>query len=525
MKNIARLFLFVSAVTCALTAMAATPSVNGSNVFAQSSIVDAQGNKWTIVSGVIEKNGVHVGSNYNVNLLLEYDDVFYQRNTSDEWYKWTGSSWFATSDPRVISANGARTGVGTDVLVDSEKHVWTLPTDEYGYRDGSRAEGNYNTISLLYYNNIIYCENTSDEWYAWNGSTWTKVSGDPTTSDTRTVSANGASIGVGTNSLVDSDGNVWMLQANEYAYRNGVRAHGNYNTILLLYYNNIIYCENTSGEWYSWSGSAWAKVFGNPGISGNPQVSSNPPVSGDPRGPNLVQYGSYTSPVCPANDPGCTPAFVDNSSVTFTKVTTKGNTIWVAATVSDYGGTHAITVTDSQNNTYHELNQGNDKAPGSQSVAQFYASNVLGGADTVTVNWSADNYKGVLAAEIAGVTASPLVGNTVDIQDGNLASGSDNVTSNGISVSSAGTPSLLVALTMDTDGGGSDTGGSGFCAVPPGTGFVQVTQLWNWSAVGQPACNLATVETKTVTGSGNVAGSFTTSHLSDPYVTVATVFH
>jgi hypothetical protein len=206
-------------------------------------------------------------------------------------------------------------------------------------------------------------------------------------------------------------------------------------------------------------------------------------------------------------------------------VTTKGNTIWVAATVSDYGGIHAITVTDSQNNTYHELNQGNDKAPGSQSVAQFYASNVLGGADTVTVNWSADNYKGVLAAEIAGVTASPLVGYTVDIQDGNLASRSDNVTSNGISVSSAGTPSLLVALTMDTDGGGSDTGGSGFCAVPPGTGFTQVTQLWNWSATGQPACNLATLETKTVTGSGNVAGSFTTTHQSDPYVTVATVFH
>ncbi|MGA2190218.1 MAG: hypothetical protein ABSH33_16980 [Steroidobacteraceae bacterium] len=513
MKRIATLSLCVLAATWGHTAMAATPSVNGSNVFAQPSIVDAQGNTWTIVSGVIEKNGAHVGNNYNVDLLLEYNQSFYQRNTSNDWYLWTGSTWSTTSDPRVISASGARIGIGTDVLVDSESHVWALATDEYAYVDGVRAEGNYNTIALLYYNKIIYCENTSDEWYSWNGSAWTRVAGDPTGTTTGTPSANGASIGVGTSSLVDSGGNVWTLQTNEYAYRNGARADSNYNTILLLYYNNVIYCENTSGEWYAWVGSAWSKVSG------------NPDASGDPRGPNLVQYGSYNSPACPANDPTCTPPFAGNSSVTFTKVTTKGNAIWVAATVSDYGGIHAITVTDSQNNTYHELNQGNDGAPGSQSVAQFYAGNILGGADTITVSWSSDNYKGVVAAEIAGVQGSPLVGNSVDIRDGNLPSGSDNISSNGISVSSAATPALLVALTMDTDGGGSDTGGSGFCAVPAGNGFTQVAQTWNWSAAGQQACSLATFETETITAAGTVAGSFTTTHLSDPYVTVATVFH
>ena len=294
--------------------------------------------------------------------------------------------------------------------------------------------------------------------------------------------------------------------------RNGDRASGNYNTILLLFYNNTIYCENTSGEWYSWSGSAWIKVAGNP-------------QSGDPRGPSLVQYIDYSSPVCPAADPTCTPPFVGNSGVTFTKVTTKGNTIWVAATVSDYGGVHTISVTDSQNNTYHLLDQGNDKTPGSQSVAQFYASNIQGGSDTVTVNWSGDNYKGVVAAEIAGVSASPLQGSGVDIQDGNITAGSDNVTSKDISVSAAGTSALLIALTMDTDGGGSDTGGSGFCAVSPGSGFTQIAQLWSWSPTGQAACNLATLETKTVTGSGSVAGTFSTPHQSDPYVTVAATFH
>jgi hypothetical protein len=82
----------------------------------------------------------------------------------------------------------------------------------------------------------------------------------------------------------------------------------------------------------------------------------------------------------------------------------------------------------------------------------------------------------------------------------------------------------MVALTMDTDGGGSDTGGSGYCAVPAGVGFAPVMQVWNWTVAGQTACNLATLETKSLTGTGAAAAAFTTTHLSDPYVTVSAVF-
>ncbi len=523
MKRMVKFSLYLLASTWGLAAVAATPSVNGSNIFAEPYLIDEQNNTWSIVDGVIKKNGVHAASNYNVNLLLEYNQNLYQRNTSNDWYMWTAGTWSGTSDPRVVSASGARIGVGTEVLVDSEQHIWTLPSDEYAYRDGLQAGGNYNTIRILYYNKVIYCENGSGNWYSWNGSTWTQISGDPTVSTatgTRTPSANGTSIGVGSNILVDSKGNAWTLPSTEYASVNGARADGNYNTVLVLYFNSVIYCENTSGDWYSWNGSSWTRVSGNPETVG---VSGAAPPSSDPRGPNLAQYVSYTSPVCPANNPTCTPPFVDNSSVAFSKATTKGDAIWVAVTVSDYSGAHAVTVTDSQHNTYHQLNQGNDPAPGSQSVAQFYAANIAGGADTVTVNWGADNYKGVLAAEIAGVTASPLLGNSVNIQDGGMASSSNNLTSKTISVASSPTPSLLVALTMDTDGGGSDTGGTGFCAVPAGSGFTLVAQLWSWSPAGQAACNLATFETET-TSAGSVAGSFTTAHDSDPYVTVVAVF-
>jgi hypothetical protein len=424
MNTILRCSLLVLAAICALPATAATTSVNGSNIFAEPSIIDAQGNTWTIVAGVIEKNGVHVGNNYNVNLLLEYNAVFYQRNTSSNWYEWTGSSWSSVSDPRIISTSGANVKMGSNILVDSEKHVWTLASNGYGYLDGNRAEGNYDTTLLLYYKTVVYCVNSSQEWYSWSGSSWVRISGDP----------RGASLG-------------------------------------------------------------------------------------------LVQYNSYTSPACPASNINCTPEMVGNSSVTFATATTKGHAIWVAATVSDYAGAHSITVTDSQHNTYHQLNQVNDGSPGYQSLAQFYAADIAGGSDTVTVDWSYDNYKGVVVAEVGGMTAAPLVGNNARIQDGNIAAGSNNVNSNNISAGAAEMPARIMSITMDTDGGGSDIGGTGYCAVASGTGFTQIAQVWSWAAVGQPACYLATVETMTVSAAGNVTGSFTTTHRSDPYVTAAAVFH
>jgi hypothetical protein len=160
-------------------------------------------------------------------------------------------------------------------------------------------------------------------------------------------------------------------------------------------------------------------------------------------------------------------------------------------------------------------------------VAQFYAGDIKGGDDTITVTWTSDNYKGVLAVEVSGVTTAPLVGSNAAIQDGGLAMHANNVSSNGIPVKSTQVPGLLLALTMDTNGGTSDTGGSLHCAIPAGTGYTQVTQLWGWSySSGTTLCNLATVEQQTVTTyASDSAGNFTSTYYSDPYVTVAAIFH
>ncbi len=228
-------------------------------------------------------------------------------------------------------------------------------------------------------------------------------------------------------------------------------------------------------------------------------------------GPQLAQYNTYQT----LNTNG-----ENFSTVQFKSPTKAGATIWVAVTVSDYADAHSISVTDSQGNLYKKLNQENDGAPGSQSIAHFYAANIPGDSstpDTVTVVWGWDDYKGILITEIVGASSAPLVGFSGNIQDG-LDAGSNNVTSAGIAVSAAQTPALMLALSMNTFGGLSNTGGSGFPGPTAGTGFAQQALFWNW---GLP---LATFETMNISTAGIVAPHFNSLH-KDYYVTEVAVFH
>lgn len=232
--------------------------------------------------------------------------------------------------------------------------------------------------------------------------------------------------------------------------------------------------------------------------------------------PRLVQWNTFQTTQ--------TNSDVD-SSVQFTAPTKAGDTIWVAVTVSDIIRAYTITVTDTQGNHYTLLDQENDPAPGYQTVAHFYAANIVGDSDTpdtITAVWPADNYKGILAAEISGVTATPLVDNG-NGHAGNdqvqLGKGTGNVTVGPINVPASSTPALLLALSMNTSGGSSDTGGTGFGAATAGTGLTTVPNAtWNWGA------NLMTFATATVTSAESITATFNAPD-TDNYVSVAAVFH
>ena len=56
-------------------------------------------------------------------------------------------------------------------LVDSAHNVWTVSSGVVN--ENSTAAGvSYNVIALLYYGGKIYQENSSCQWFAWAGTTW-----------------------------------------------------------------------------------------------------------------------------------------------------------------------------------------------------------------------------------------------------------------------------------------------------------------------------------------------------------------
>ena len=259
------------------------------------------------------------------------------------------------------------------------------------------------------------------------------------------------------------------------------------------------------------AGTANIKVR-NPAPDGGTSAPAIFTINAPQRGvPRLVQFASFQTKDAD---------FANDSTVQFQTPTKPGDAIWVAVTVADFGGVHAISVSDTQGNSYTLLDQKDDGRPGTQTVAHFYARNIVGDAgtpDAITVHWGSDNYKGILAAEVAGVTGAPLVGHSANIQDG-LNGGTDNVTSGAIPVTSAQTPALLVALSMNTSGGTSDLGGSGFGGPGAGTGFLPRMMIWDWGT------NLATFETSSINAAGNAAPLFNAPN-TDSYLTVAAVFH
>jgi hypothetical protein len=252
-------------------------------------------------------------------------------------------------------------------------------------------------------------------------------------------------------------------------------------------------------------------VIGLAGACGGGGMGSTPGSTQSSSVPRLVQTNAFQT---------TGTNFATDTKAQFNAATKAGDTIWVAATVSDSALVHTISVSDTQGNVYTLLDQVNDGPPGIQTVAHFYAANIVGDGttpDTITVTWSNDNYKGVLIAEISGTTAAPLAGHAHNDQVG-LGAGSNNVTAGPIDLSSAQTPALLVALSMNTFGGTSDTGGTGFGGPNAGNGLTQVEMSWNWGA------NLATFATASVTGAESVSSLFSASGPGS-YVTVAAAFH
>jgi glucuronoarabinoxylan endo-1,4-beta-xylanase len=159
-------------------------------------------------------------------------------------------------------------------IIDASGNIWTLSSTKAVLENGMAAGYTANVALLLYYNGVVYQENTAGGWWDWNGSGWTGVSGNPSTgtgagTGTGTGSGSGSVSGTGTaipsaTKIIDASHNIWTLSSTKTVLENGLAAGYTANVALLLYYNSVVYQENTAGGWWNWNGSGWAGVSGNP---------------------------------------------------------------------------------------------------------------------------------------------------------------------------------------------------------------------------------------------------------------------
>lgn len=273
----------------AATAAAATnaASVNGTRIPSATHIIDSSGNTWTVSGGVIHENGALAGYSASVTKLLYDNSTIYQENSAGGWWSWNGSTWVATSDPSKAASTSGTNIPTAKQITDKSGNIWAVSGGVI-YENGALAGNSYNVKELLYDNSVIYHENTSGDWYTWNGSKWV-AGGNPST-----ASASGTNIPAAAE-ITDGSGGVWTVVGG-VIYKNGVLAGISFNVKELLYLNSTIYQENTSGDWYTWNGSKWI-ASSNPssssaGTTGTATLSWNVPTV-NTNGTSLTDLAGY----------------------------------------------------------------------------------------------------------------------------------------------------------------------------------------------------------------------------------------
>jgi hypothetical protein len=186
-----------------------------------------------------------------------------------------------------------------------------------------------------------------------------------------------------------------------------------------------------------WARTASSTIdgFDNPSAKLSLTFAINLDTSTPPGGISLVQHWG--------KDAGTTRS----STLAFMAANTAGNWIGVAIRAGRTGQT--FTVTDTRGNTYRRAVQLNDTGSGT-TVALFYAENIAGGANTVTVSDTRSGTLRFAILEYAGVaTLNSLDGTAASQGFGATAnSGPATTTANGdliVGVIASFAPSLFVA--------------------------------------------------------------------------------
>src|ERR1700753_427037 len=151
--------------------LAASPS--GTTIPSAAQIVDGSGDVWAVSGGLIYENGVLAGYPDAVTLLVYETSLIYQENSAGGWWSWNGSTWIESNDPRSAASPSGTAIPSAAQIVDGSGNVWTVAGGVV-YENGTTAGYSNGVTELLYENGLVYQENSSGNWWSWNGGTWAR---------------------------------------------------------------------------------------------------------------------------------------------------------------------------------------------------------------------------------------------------------------------------------------------------------------------------------------------------------------
>jgi Cellulase (glycosyl hydrolase family 5)/Ca-dependent carbohydrate-binding module xylan-binding len=146
-----------------------------------------------------------------------------------------------------------KAGSGSSIT-DANGNVWTITSSNTVDENGSAAGYTANVTEMAYVNGNVWHENTSGNWYEWNGSGGWNTGSDPLP----TPSPNDTVIKASSNgSITDANGDVWTITNTGSVDMNGSPAGYSANVIELAYVNGNVWQENSSNLWWEWQNNSW----------------------------------------------------------------------------------------------------------------------------------------------------------------------------------------------------------------------------------------------------------------------------
>jgi hypothetical protein len=163
-----------------------------------SAIIDASGNSWTLVNGVVDENKAAAGYSSGVTEIAYVNSTVWQENASSLWWSWSGTAWAGgagtstsplpatpPTPPKtpVASANDTAVLAGSAAAItDASGNTWTITSGGQVAVNGVADTTTANVTELAYVGKEVWQENTANLWWGKTSPTaaWSPAAGTAT---------------------------------------------------------------------------------------------------------------------------------------------------------------------------------------------------------------------------------------------------------------------------------------------------------------------------------------------------------